>query len=184
MAKVTLGQIVDAGDEGMLVLKKDVIALEKAGYVEINEKITDGNKIACRATDAGFQKANMDALNKGSKTDKPKTSVSTTSFAIDDDIDIPEITHRAGRSETYPFDALKVGQSFFVPNTEEKPDIAKSIASTVSGANARYAIDDPDGKTKTNRKGVEVPVKIYTRRFVHKRYTQDGVDGARVWRVE
>ena len=78
----------------------------------------------------------------------------------------------------YPFDALNVRQSFFVPNTEDKPNAAKSLASTVSSATARYA-EVVEGQFKTNKKGEQVPVTRETRKFVVR--SVEG--GARVWRT-
>jgi hypothetical protein len=48
---------------------------------------------------------------------------------------------KRGRSaETYPFADLQVGQGFFIPKTADREDPAKSMASTVSSAVARYAV--------------------------------------------
>jgi len=55
--------------------------------------------------------------------------------------------NRGGGAPTqYPFDALEVGQTFFVSN-DDKPNAVKKLGSTVSSANARYA--EPTGETKT-----------------------------------
>jgi len=39
----------------------------------------------------------------------------------------------------YPFDKLEIGASFFVPISDKIPDPAKTLASTVSSANVRFA---------------------------------------------
>lgn len=48
-----------------------------------------------------------------------------------------------GQPRLYPFDRLEVGQAIFVPATEERPDVKKSLASTVSSANRRYRAFEP-----------------------------------------
>jgi hypothetical protein len=104
-----------------------------------------------------------------------------TLFAIEDSVPLPAVSGRGrGRGgNTYPFASLAVGQSFFVPNTTERPKAAKSLASTVSSANARYAVV-VEGQFKTNRKGEQVPVTRNTRTFVVR--AVEG--GARIWRTE
>lgn len=106
-------------------------------------------------------------------------------FLIENDVPIPAISARGrGRGgDVYPFKVLAVGQSFFVPNSESKPNAAKSLASTVCSATARYAVPAEDGSTKTNKKGEVVPVMVKTRMFVVRRVEEDGVKGARVWRT-
>ena len=104
-------------------------------------------------------------------------------FKIEDGIPVPTISGRGRGGNVYPFDQLEVGQSFFVANSEDKPNAAKSLASTVSSATARYAVASEDGATKTNKKGETVPVMVKTRKFVVRRVEENGVKGARVWRT-
>ena len=104
-------------------------------------------------------------------------------FKIEDSIPVPTISGRGRGVKVYPFDQLEVGQSFFVANDESKPNAAKSLASTVSGATARYAVPAEDGATKTNKKGEVVPVMVETRKFVVRSVEENGVKGARVWRT-
>ncbi len=104
-------------------------------------------------------------------------------FQIENDIPVPAISGRGRGGNVYPFDQLAVGQSFFVANDESKPNAAKSLASTVCCATARYAVASEDGATKTNKKGEVVPVMVETRKFVVRRVEEDGVKGARVWRT-
>lgn len=52
-----------------------------------------------------------------------------------------------GVAEKYPFARLAVDEGFFVPATEAMPDPAKTLASTVSSAKARYA--EETGETET-----------------------------------
>jgi hypothetical protein len=78
-------------------------------------------------------------------------------FEIEDGYDINEFKTGTGRASLYPFEAMSVGQSFFVPITAERPNPARSLQSTVS---------------TINRKG-------------DKKYSIRAVEGgARVWRTE
>lgn len=88
-----------------------------------------------------------------------------------------------GAPTQYPFDALEIGQTFFVPVSEKHPDPVKTLGSTVSSANMRYA-EDTGEKREVNRakrgegnkavkdaagnkvmEKVTVPVYKYTRKF-------------------
>lgn len=60
----------------------------------------------------------------------------TNGIEIEDGIAVPVVRRRQGGS-IYPFDALEVGQSFHIAVTEDKPNPAKSLASTVSAATKR-----------------------------------------------
>ncbi len=104
-------------------------------------------------------------------------------FQVENDVPVPAISGRGRGVNVYPFKVLAVGQSFFVPNSESKPNAAKSLASTVSSATARYAVPAEDGSTKTNKKGEVVPVMVETRKFVVRSVEENGVKGARVWRT-
>jgi len=98
---------------------------------------------------------------------------------------------RAGRSPIYPFDKLCLPEtgtsyeSFFVADSGEKPAVT-SLASTVSGANARYA-EVVEGQTRVNRKGKTVPVTRQLRKFKAVEGTEVingvAVKGAFVFRV-
>lgn len=103
-------------------------------------------------------------------------------------IDMPAVKRGGGgRTESYPFSALENGQSFFVPATEAKPDPAKSLASTVSGANRRFS--EVTEEMRTNRRGNSVPVTVQTRKFELRKVPDGaawgfpGVAGAGVWRT-
>ncbi len=142
---VTLADIVAAGAEGVFTVPSIHTPLVEKGLVEINPAMVDAaGFIATRATQAGIEAVNGPA------------PIASSCFQIENNVPIPAVVGRGRADATvYPFDSLQVGQSFFVPNTEKKPDAAKSMASTVSSAVARYAIPDPSGATKT------VPVKQY-----------------------
>lgn len=147
-------------------------ALE-ADLVEINPSVVnEAGEIATRATAKGIESMNAPV------TPAAEAAKSKPQFQIEDGIPLAPVVGR-GRTggETYPFDKLAVGQSFFVPNSAEKPNVAKSLASTVSSANRRYAEEIP-GQTKTDRKGNTVPATKQLRKFVLR--AVEG--GARIWR--
>ena len=83
---------------------------------------------------------------------------------------------------TYPFDAMLVSQSFFVPDANGKK-AAKTLASTVSNANLRNSVEVA-GQLRTNRKGVLVPLTEQVKLFIVKAVVENGVSGARVWRTK
>ena len=117
-------------------------------------------------------------MNTATNTAAPVAAAAPSAFAIEDGFAVPTASGRGRGGNTYPFDALNVGQSFFVPNSEDKPNAAKSLASTVSSATARYA-EVVEGQFKTNKKGEQVPVTRDTRKFIVR--SVEG--GARVWRT-
>lgn len=144
------------------------------GLVEVNPSMTnEAGELATRATAKGIE-----SMNAPQTPAAAAAPASKPNFAIDDGIPLAPVTGRGRGGETYPFDQLNVGQSFFVPNTAEKPNVAKSLASTVSSATRRYAEEIP-GETRTDRKGNVVPAIKETRKFVVR--AVEG--GARVWRT-
>lgn len=181
--KVGVKEIVEATLDtslGFLYLPESVYApLVEQGLVEVNTGMKDAaGNYAVRATEKGKQ-TTMAAKQPKKAAPAETTTENNSAFTIEDGIEMPAVK-RGGRSaDTYPFDALKQGQSFFVPNTEDKPNAAKSLASTVSSANARYAVPAEDGSTRVNRKGKTVPVMVEQRKF----QVRPVEGGARVWRV-
>lgn len=177
---IGLAEIVAAGPNGLYTSPAVHGPLVEAGMVEINPAMTnEAGEIATRATQKG-----IDEMNQNTETGTAAASAPVaTSFAIEDNVPMPTGSGRGRGGNVYPFDALEVGQSFFVPNSEEKPNAAKSLASTVSSATARYAVASEDGATKTNKKGKVVPVMVETRKFVVRSVEENGVNGARVWRT-
>ena len=192
VAVIGLAEIVAAGANGMFVPESVYAPLVEAGLVEINPAMTDDNGyVATRATQAGIESLDSGAIVTDNATSEA-TSVTAatgetqkvkTMFQIEDNVPVPAISGRGRGGNVYPFDQLEVGQSFFVANDESKPNAAKSLASTVSSAIARYAVPAEDGSTKTNKKGEVVPVMVETRKFVVRSVEENGVKGARVWRT-
>lgn len=194
-AVIGLAEIVAAGANGIYVPESVFAPLVEAGLVEINTAMTnEAGEVATRATQKGIDslQSNGDNTSEASEasansetaaTETGKTQKVKTMFKIEDSIPVPTISGRGRGGNVYPFDELAVGQSFFVPNSEDKPNAAKSLASTVSSATARYAVPSEDGATKTNKAGEIVPVMVETRKFVVRSVEEDGVKGARVWRT-
>lgn len=114
---------------------------------EANPNITEGDKVAVRLTDAGLAAASQSTANTAT------TSAPAGGFEIEDGVAMPAGVGGGPRGSIYPFDKLNVGQSFHVPATAENPTPAKSLASTVSSATARYAVE-------TGETG-EVTINVY-----------------------
>ena len=185
---IGLAEIVAAGANGLFTPAAVHGPLVEAGLVEINPAMTNENgEVATRATQKGIESLDSAAIvvdNSNSETAATgKTEKVKSMLKIENDVPVPAISGRGRGGNVYPFDQLEVGQSFFVANSESKPNAAKSLASTVSSATARYAVASEDGATKTNKKGEVVPVMVKTRKFVVRRAEEDGVKGARVWRT-
>lgn len=154
--QITLGDIVAAGPAGLFTSTSVHAPLVASGMVEIAGDVTDATgNVATRATQAGIDHVN------GASIVKP-----TTAYVIEDAIPIPSVKGRGRTSSGYPFDQLQIGQSFFVPNTEKRPDAAKSLATTVSAATAKYAIKTDQVET--------VQVKVYARGEDGKTIVENG----------
>lgn len=170
---------------------KDQKALLDAGLVEANAAITnEAGATATRTTDAGNAYINDLYANGGqAEQEAAKPATASTGFTIAANVEIPTTTRTRTAKSQYPFDDLAVGQSFFVPASEDKPNPVKTMASSVTGANERhsYLID---GEFELNRNGEQVPKKGYHRRFVVRKvedgapWGQAGVAGAGIWRTE
>ena len=189
---IVLAEIVAAGANGLFTPAAVHGPLVEAGLVEINPAmVNEAGEIATRATQAGIESLDSGAIVVDNATteansetaDTGKTEKVKSMLKIEDSIPVPTISGRGRGGNVYPFDQLAVGQSFFVANDESKPNAAKSLASTVCSATARYAVPAEDGSTKTNKKGEVVPVMVETRKFVVRSVEEDGVKGARVWRT-
>lgn len=185
VAVITLAMIVAAGADGLFTPASIHAPLVEAGMVEINPAVTNpAGEIATRATQAG-----IDAV-AAAAAEKPAAPAAKYAFAVEADVPMPSGASRGRTANTYPFETMEVGHSFFVPNTDEKPNAAKSLASTVSSATARYAVEQKDEAgnvvMKTNRKGESVPAMTETRKFVVRAVDETAKGrgpGARVWRT-
>ncbi|MCW2763996.1 MAG: hypothetical protein JWR85_4197 [Marmoricola sp.] len=187
---VTLATIVAAGASGMFTSKEVHEPLVTAGHVEVNPEMkNDAGELATRATAAGIAAVQGAPAGDTGATAGASAPAEKPKFDIEDGVDLPESVARAGgRTEMYPFETLAAPvtgtdgrvkmQSFFVPGKEPK-----SLASTVSGARARYA-RVIEGQTRTARGGKTVPMTEVVRDFAVKADTKNGVAGSRVWRIK
>lgn len=161
---------------------KDYNKMVEQGILEANLAMVDENGAhACRLTPAGIEYMNSLNGTPGASADNKKEKAMSNPFIIQN-VPIPATKRKggAGRPSKYPFDSLEVGQMFFVPASVDQPDPAKSLGSVVTSANRRYATETAE--TKKNRKGEDIPKLAYTRRFVVRPFTHEGVEGAGVWR--
>lgn len=173
--------------------------LEKAGLVEVNrsEGFTNAaGEIATRATTKGIEfmtatNANPTTEASAAPSTAPAAEASNKNLFVLDETEVamPPVQRGGRTGDIYPFDSLVAPgeqgvKSFFVPATAERPNPAKSMASTVASATARYAVKDGD-KTRKTKKGNVVPVMIEKRKFVVRSVKENKkIIGARVWRVK
>lgn len=154
-----LAIIVAAGENGTFAPLAEVQNLADAdpALIEINSGNTDANgHVAVRATPAGIAKA--------SEGSAPAPVVTKSAFAVgavpDFILEAAVNKKRVSRGgEKYPFDALDLtgNRGFFVPATADMPEPAKSLASTVSSAIARYAVEAKDANGNVVTEQVTVP---------------------------
>lgn len=150
--------------------------LEFKGLVEVHPTTVDanGNRLVRATAKAIAENPTKSTEGAGASTAGAGTAVKPT-FTIDKGIPIPESVGRGRIGATkYPFDAMEVGDSFFIAEDHKK------LASTVSSANQRYAKPDPSGEQRKARNGEMVVKTVLTRRYVVK--AVEG--GSRIWRKE
>lgn len=129
--------------------------LNKNGLVEFDVSITnEAGFIATRATTKGIEKVMSENV-------QVEAAAPVATGYVIEDIAVEVVSKRRGGGRvgvSYPFDALQVGQSFVVPATEKKPNPVKSMASSITAANARYAVPvfEADGTTP-KMKTITVP---------------------------
>lgn len=146
-----------------MATEAEIKGLTKENFVETNAEIRDGDKIAVRATEAGIA-ANAAANAPAPSQNEGTTNTMTTNNTFVTGTGFVPSQARGGRGRSiYDFDSLEVGGFIFVPASQDKPNPAKSLASTVSSATQRYA--EKTGETKKNKKGEDVPVLRETRKF-------------------
>jgi hypothetical protein len=169
--------------------------LLKEGYVEVNEEMTNGltglaKKVAVRATEKGISeiypiKAEFvspttedektpsisETINTNTMSEAIETKAIKPAFELLTETEVPIIVRATEREAKYPFDLLnpvpEPGNAFFVPATEDMPNPEKSLQSSLTNANKKYA--EPTGATRTNRKGNEVAETVQTRKFVMRK---------------
>lgn len=164
---------------GLIEATPASVELQAEGYLEVNVDLSTQNSMFCRVSEKAVNELQL----KNDSKPVAKAQVKTYgNYVIRTDRPLPTEKTRARRKGEFPFDSMEVGESFFVPNSESRPDAAKSMASTVSSAISRFSEDDPK-LTRKNRKGESVPVKNPTRVFVVTRGSEDGVQGAVIFRT-
>ena len=211
-----LKNIVDATKAGSFVYVSPMASQPMTSHnpplVEVNTAMVDpedNTKFATRATPhAEVHLASLAAAPAAAagETSAPKFEILTGAT-------LPPSKKRGGSSAgaptIYPFADLPIGGSFFVPGTEKHPDPVKTLGSTVSAQNRKYAIETGQFKTVTRAKRdeknkalldaagnkitetVSLPVLKYERKFVirgvkagevYGAFTAP-VDGALIFRV-
>lgn len=168
-----------------LATEKEAKELTDGGLAEFNPDIRDGDKIAIRLTDEGLKMADASNTDNSNSTDTGSTATAAIGFAIIGDAKLPGASRGGRNGPVYPFDDLNVGQSFFVPATDDKPEPAKSIASTATSAAKRFAkpVTNADGSAVMEEYTVKGVTKTrekfeYTRKFAVKSVEAGKVYGA------
>lgn len=194
----------------------DHTPLIAAGLVEINPdpaaRDPMGN-VPTRATPAGVKMIDEPSVAQavvGGPSSGPATPA-FAAFTLDANVPVPTIKRGFVKKEpVYPFEIMQPGQSFFVPATAERPDPAKTLASTVSSATRKYEVPvtNPDGTPKMVaamratrdaagdivkdaagkmvKASVMIPEMRRTREFVIRNVDETASGrgkGARVWRT-
>lgn len=158
--QITLADLVAATETAqgfMWCVPGSFAELVAQGFAEANPDEADVNsetgEIQVAATAEGVVQFNQTQTKQEPAPDatppepvvtpvaKPKAAkMEKIDFVIEDDVAMPD-SKRGGRSGTkYPFEKLeKVGQSFVIPATDERPNPVKALGSTVSAANKRAA---------------------------------------------
>lgn len=143
VVNVELMHAIKAAGDSHRVSKDEASNLVENKFVEVNTTAVDAEgKAPARLTDAGHQYLNN--LNNKESQSKPM-------YGIMKGITIPESKRGnrkgAGAPTVYPFEAMEVGDTFFVPNSE-KEDAAKRLGSTVSQQNMKYRVETGDSEVK------------------------------------
>lgn len=199
LGTVVSGTLDESKGFAMVKIGPAAAAMVDGGLIEVNAEITEGDQIAARATEAGIAlwqevgSAPTAPADEGQEAPeeaptpapaKEEGSDASGGYQIETGVPIPSGVRRTRRTG-YPFGQLNAGDSFFVPATEDRPDPARALASTVASASKRYATQDGTRTvTRKSRKTgeqetVEIPTYHYDRKFKIARV--DG--GARIWRV-
>jgi hypothetical protein len=112
--------------------------LHSPPLIEVNIGMIDPEdpmKVLCRITPAGAQY--LTANNNFNEVNPVTSGYEVITNAV-----LPSSKRGGGGGGApikYPFDKLEVGNSFFVPATAKLPNPLKTLGSTISSANLRYA---------------------------------------------
>jgi hypothetical protein len=120
--------------------------------IRVNFDIMQGEKAASRITDAGI--AMIGGNSQASAA--PAAAASGSAFTIMTGVELPAsrrgVGLHGGAPKKYPFEQMEVGNTFFVPVSEDTPNPLKTLGSTVSSANMRYAEETGEKREKTRVK--------------------------------
>lgn len=159
--------------------EKDVaeIAAAEPSFLIVDSSVKDAaGNVKASATPAGIAASQGEqAAAAAAPAAAPKVE-----FTIEAGIVIPPSKRGGKKSDIYPFEKLEVNQSFLVPASADRPNPAKSLASTVSSATKRYAVKTGEQET------VVVKGKTITRDKMKlvRQFTVRAVEGgARIWRT-
>ncbi len=159
----------------------ETLLMHNPPLIEINihdPDPSDKARVACRVTTEG---AALLTAHQNPVSEK----VNNAMYEIIEDVELPPIKRGGGGGAPtkYPFDKLEVGKmGFFVPATPKLPDPLKTLGSTVSSANHRYAIIIGEKEVERSKRGQRnrlvldangnkimemktVPVYQFTRKF-------------------
>lgn len=158
-----LDSIVKAASANTIVYEFPAAAatLMSLGYIEGNPALTDADgRIAFRATANGL--AAMQNIQAAASALPPappvpleakaaKIAASHPGFQKISNFVFPAKQRRLGAraGKKYDVDSLELHEAMFVPASEEMPNPKKSLASTISAANKRYASFTPARFFKT-----------------------------------
>jgi hypothetical protein len=171
----TLLAIAAGAANGVYLSEKDIALVNgsEPTLFETNPTIKDAaGNVAIRVTAAGATAATEMQAEAAAKPAAAVEAVASA-FLIEDGFAVPPKKKGGARGNKYPFDAMQVGQSFFVAATEAKPNPSKSLASTISSATKRYKDQTPARKFQADA--------VTETRTVNGTSVQ--VSGARVWRI-
>jgi hypothetical protein len=119
--------------------------------IEVNPAQVDAiGNAAARLTDAGRQL--LAAAQAGGSNPAPVVAgeAKPSPYGLITNAVLPPSKrgNKGGGAPTvYPFETMEIGQSFFVPVSEKHPDPVKTLGSTVSSANMRFAVKTGEMKT-------------------------------------
>lgn len=185
-AAKTAGQLASAvnalnTNQAFMATEAEMSALlndPRGPLVEFNPNMRNGEQVAFRATQLGVQAhASASAAPAAAGWGSPSPSspapgpapsqgsaqpvASSKSFTFDTNIALPA-PRRGGRgSAVYGFEQMTVGQSFYIGATNDNPNPAKRIASTVSSASKRldpkkFVVRSVDETAQGRGKGARV----------------------------
>lgn len=146
-------------------------------FLKINTEADPAGNVSVSATSEAIA-----ALGGTAPAAAEAVAASKPSFVLESGFTPPESKRGGIKSDIYPFAQMEVGQSFFVAATEARPNPAKVMASTVSGAIKRYATHYPAKHAKAGQPTGKDGRKFTVRARVAG---QDGekANGARVYRI-